>query len=454
MAQRELTPLRIVSAPAPDRDPRASVEIYKPFFLAGMATVLTAGCTLGAIALLGIALKGAYASEVWLPYVLAHANSQLYGWVGFFVIGFALQQHAPSQSKLRLFHWLAYGSLGTMGLGIVLRFAAEPLVGSNPAIWLPVGVFSCALQYLAVLLFVLNTQLTRHRSGEGLSWQGRLVLTSLAWMLVVAAAEPFYFYFAHQQDPVGRVAFVAEMFPPYRDAQFLGFVAMMIFGVALTKMHSCFGARDPYRSLALWGAALWNVGLVARMAGWIVYFRSGMAHGSANLYFGGGVAIAVAAAMLVGSTRMFEPLRTRIPSHKFIRAAFCWLIIAGVMMVMEPIHLRATGLPFSHAYIGAIRHALTVGFISQMIIGVGTHVISQMNDIPASAQKSLMSVFILLNLGNAGRVALEAYTDYAHGAFLPMGATGFIELIGLGIWVWYAGSLMISLRHNLAVAAN
>jgi hypothetical protein len=36
-------------------DQPASVEIYRPFFVAGMATVPTAGCLLGAIALFEIA---------------------------------------------------------------------------------------------------------------------------------------------------------------------------------------------------------------------------------------------------------------------------------------------------------------------------------------------------------------------------------------------------------------
>lgn len=444
MAIRELTPLRILSSSAKAESDQASVTIYKPFFLAGILSVLTAGCTLGAIALLGISLKGSYTADVWTPYVLAHANSQLYGWVGFFIMGFALQQHAPSMSKLKLFHAMAYWSLGLMAVGIGLRFVAEPLVKSDPGIWLPVGVFSGILQFVAVALFVVTMQTTRHRTGEPLPWQGRFVLTSLAWLLIVSAAEPFYFALAHQADPTKGILFVAQYFAPYREAQFLGFVAMMIFGIALAKMNSCFGAKPAHRDLALTALVVWNIGLLGRMAGWILYFRQDMRPGSGMLYETGGAMLAFAAVALVIATRMFEGLSASYSSHKFIRSAFVWLLISGALLLLEPIHLKATGMPFSHAYIGAIRHAVTVGFISQMILGVGMHVVGRMNDVPDSAQKSLWFAFILINLGNAGRVALEIATDYSPSGFRPMGFTGFVELTGLAIWAWYVAKPMIA----------
>jgi hypothetical protein len=449
---RELTPLRILSNPVVQTGPdsRASVTIYRPFFLAGILSVLTAGCTLGAIALLGIALKGSYTVDVWTPYVLAHANSQLYGWVGFFIIGFALQQHAPSQAKVKLFHKLAYWSLGLMAVGIGLRFAAEPLVKVHASFWLPIGVFSCLLQFIAVVLFIANTQLTRHRTGAPLTWQGRFVLTSLAWMILVAAAEPFYFAYSHQPGSTG-IMFVAEYFPPYREAQFLGFVAMMIFGVALTKMNSCFGAKPANKELALTALIVWNLGLLGRMVGWVMYFRSEMTPDADRLYVMGGILLSVAAVMLVFASRMFETLSEKLPSHKFIRAAFCWLIAAGVLMLLEPLHLRLTSQAFSHPYIGAIRHAVTVGFISQMILGVGMHVVAKMNDLPESAQKSLWSVFILINLGNTARVLLEIVTDYKTAAFIPMGLTGFVELTGLAIWAWHVARPMV-IRKKLVLS--
>jgi len=437
LSTRNLTELRILANPVyvPD-DPngRASVEVYRRFFLAGILSVLTAGCTLGAVALFGIALRGNYLASSWTPYVLAHANSQLYGWVGFFVMGFALQQHPPRNSRKALFEKVAWWALGLMAVGVGLRFAAEPLVSVDRSLWLPVGILSCVLQIAAVALFIANIALTRYRTGEGLTWQTKFVFASLAWLAAVAIAEPFYFALSHQSERMASIAFVAEWFPPYREAQFLGFVTMMIFGVAFVKMNSCFGAGKASQHKGNLGFALWSLGLSMRMIGWIVYFRSGLEGSAGWIYFGGGVALAIAAAVLVGATRMFEPLDARLHAHKFVRGALAWLLIAGILLILEPFHLAAIGQPFSHAYTGAVRHAVTVGFISQMILGVGMHVIGRMNDLTPAQEKPLWTAFVLLNLGNTLRVILEIGTDYSRSAFLPMGVTGFIELVALLIW--------------------
>jgi len=436
--------------PAVHSDERVSTTIYKPFFIAGILSVLTAGCTLGAIALLGISQQASYTTSAWTPYVLAHANSQLYGWVAFFIIGFALQQHAPRQSKLNLFRVLASWSLGLMASGIALRFVAEPMAPVNPSLWVPVGIFSGLLQLAAFLGFAANMAFTRYSTGEGLTWPTMLVFASLGWWAIVALAEPYYFAMSHQADPMQSVLFVAQYFPPYRDAQFLGFVTMMIFGVSLVKMHSCFGAEEacPYFGTA--GFCLWTTGLLMRMFGWMLYFRSGMTDG--NLYFASGWILAAGAVALVVSSRMFRPLSIKLSSHKFIRAAYVWLIIAGLLMCLERTHLQLTGAPFSHAYIGAIRHAVTVGFISQMILGVALRVTYAMNDIPSDQAPALWLPFILLNLGNGLRVALEVATDYTGRAFMPMGFTGFIELIALGMWAFAILRPMLANRRQVYAA--
>jgi len=418
------------------------VNIYRPFFLAGVFTVLTAGCLLGAVALAGIALNASYTTGAWMPYILAHANSQLYGWVGFFVMGFALQQHAPSQAMARLFHRLAYASLILMGVGIAVRFVAEPLVAVDRSIWIPVGVASCLAQVVAVLLFIFNIGNTRHRTGGGVTWQTLLVFTALAWFVAVALAEPFLFAGSHAGGRQG-ILFVAEWFPPYREAQFLGFVTMMIFGVALVKMNSCFGAREASKRLGLLGFALWNGGLLLRMGGWVLAFGNDLDAASRLPYHFSGVLLLAGAVALVAASRMFEPLQERFPSQKFIRAAFSWLLIGAALTALEPLHLALIGEPFSHAYTGAIRHAITVGFISQMIIGVGMHVVARMNDVPPSLERPLWATFWLLNVGNAARVGLEIATDYSNAAFLSMGVTGFVELLGLSLWAAYVVRIML-----------
>ena len=326
----------------------ATVEIYRPFFLAAILTVLTGGCTLGAIALLGLSSQGSYVASAWTPYVLAHANSQLYGWVGFFIMGFSLQTHPPRASRVKLFHVLAVLSLGAMPIGIGLRFVADPLAAAKQGGWVTLGILSTVLQLISVILFLVSHTICRRASGESLTWTTKFIFASLVWMLVVALAEPFAFALSHQ-TPDRSIMFVAEYYSPLREAQFLGFVANMIFGVSLVKLSSCFGFQEAYRGLGNAAFFVWNGGILLRMNGWITYFRSGMSETANHPYLFSGTVLACAATFFVLSSRVYEKRQGSVPSQKFIRASFGWLLLSGLLMVMEPAHLNQIGMPFSHA---------------------------------------------------------------------------------------------------------
>ncbi len=435
-ARSSLTPLPMrPSVPAAKSGAdRAETNIYRPFFVSGIVTVLTVGCLLGAVALMGISRQGSYTASAWSPFVLAHANSQLFGWVGFFVMGFAMQQHGTTLAKSAAFHRVAWSALGSMGLGIAIRFAAEPLAQAETARWLWLGLLSSGLQLLAVVLFLYNTCTNRFRKAEPLTWPTAFVFSSLGCLLLVSLAEPVVFVHSHQPDRSASIAFVAQWFTPLREMQFLGFVAMMIFGVAASKFPGCLGLRAADPRWGMTAFALWLGGLIARVLGWNSYFQSGLMPGTDTLYRAGGLLLALGAMAMTRSLRVFSQVQHQNPSQKFIRAAFAWLLIAGALLIMEPFHLQMIGAPFSHAYTGAIRHAVTVGFISQMIIAVGYHLVTRMLMLDPSKLPPLFSVLALLNMGNAARVVLEILTDLSPKAFAPMGWTGIVELVGLAIW--------------------
>src|SRR5688500_67695 len=70
--------------------PTLADNIYRPFFLAGIATVLTLGAVWGAYLLVRIGLAGSF-TAAGLHEVNAHGHAQIFGWVGLFVMGFAYQ---------------------------------------------------------------------------------------------------------------------------------------------------------------------------------------------------------------------------------------------------------------------------------------------------------------------------------------------------------------------------
>ena len=141
--------------------------------------------------------------------------------------------------------------------------------------------------------------------------------------------------------------------------------------------------------------------------------------------------------------RLFGPVpeNERDRGLKFIRAAYAWFILAMLMLVLVPAYNfglyhphTATSVPFSHAFFGAYRHALTVGFITMMIVGVSAKVVPTLSGVDVRQAPSLWPTFLLLNLGNALRVTTQIATDFAPGIFFLVGVSGFIEVIALILW--------------------
>ena len=91
-------------------------------------------------------------------------------------------------------------------------------------------------------------------------------------------------------------------------------------------------------------------------------------------------------------------------------------------------------MPFSHAFFGAYRHALTVGFIMMMIVGVSSKVVPTLSGVDVRRANSLWPTFLLLNLGNLTRVSSQIATDFFPSAYSVMGFSGFIEVVGLTLW--------------------
>ena len=126
---------------------------------------------------------------------------------------------------------------------------------------------------------------------------------------------------------------------------------------------------------------------------------------------------------------------------KFIRAAHVWFIVATAMLVFTPIYnfgiyvpFTGSHVPFSHAFFGAYRHALTVGFIMMMIVGVSSKVVPTLAGLDVRSARSLWPTFLLLNVGNLTRVSFQIATDFSPAAYKVMGISGFIEVVGLALW--------------------
>ena len=403
--------------------------LYRRFFKAAIVVILTAGATLGAAMLLLYGLRRSFTSLDLFAPIQAHANAQVFGWVGLFVMGFACQG-LPRFKFVRLWRPdLANLSCVTMLAGLALRMAAAwPWPGQTA-----LGLAGGCLEAVAAMLFVVVIARTLRESRSRDDWD-KYVVVSLVGFAIVALLEPVMFWITRPGIEADQlIRRVGTFMGPYRNLQLLGFAGLMILGVSQRILPTAFGFRQPGKTVAKIAFFLLTAGLALDLAGWAA-FRSTKAPAWAIASWLGTSAYATGALLLAWSLRAF----TRGDgdrSTKFIRAAFLWMAVACVMVFAEPFYTRAMGLRFSHAYHGAIRHAFTVGFISLMILGVSAKVVPILGGIETRSLPGLWVPFLLVNAGNAMRVTFQVLTDVVPGPAYPiMGVSGTLEVAGLTVW--------------------
>lgn len=421
---------------------RAADGIYRPFFKAGIAVVLTLGAVWGAYLLLRIGLRGHFAAA-GLHEVNAHGHAQIFGWVGLFVMGFAYQAFPRFKHGSLAFPCLAWASLGLMLAGLVGRSVGEPLAGSLP--WAgPVAIASAWLEVAAIGLFVWVILATWRAAGKGLAFYDYYILASLGWFTAQAVAEAVYLaatLAAASRDDL--LALVATWQGAIRDAQIHGFALLMILGVSQRVLHHFYGLPAASGRLSLAALICLNVAVTGEIAG-LVLMRSANPAWAA-LWYACTLLLAGAVVALLGNWRVFGRAAEADRSLKFLRAAYGWLLISLGMLVLLPAYKffllprlapssEAAALGFSHAYYGAIRHAITVGFISLMIVGVAARVVPTLNGVDLRRLTPLWGPFLLLNLGCMLRVVAQTLTDFTPHAFPVAGVSGLLEVTGLALW--------------------
>lgn len=425
-------------------------SIYRPFFRAGIAVALTLGAAWGVVLLLRIAWSGSFTAAS-LQEVNAHGHAQIFGWVGLFVMGFALQAF-PRFKHTSLAHpRLAYATLWLMLGGLMCRSVLQPLT----TWWTWAGapaVTASLVEVAAIGIFVWVIIATLRTAERGLEFYDYYVLAALAWFFIQAVYESAYFAATLlAADRQQLLLLVATWQGPLREIQIHGFAMLMILGVSQRVFHYFYGFPEPSRRVSLVALPTINVAIVGIVVG-LVAMRT-VSHYWALLWYASVLLMAGSVTVLVLGWRLFSRPLESDRSLKFLRAAYLWLFVSLAMLVLLPAYQygllpwlapqsAATQIGFSHAYYGAIRHAITVGFISLMIVGMAAKVVPTLGGIDVHTLNGLWLPFVLVNLGCALRVTMQTLTDFTHTAFPIAGASGILELAGLAIWGGHLWRLM------------
>jgi uncharacterized protein involved in response to NO len=429
---RELRRAASSQAPTPEYAPGPGDTIYRSFFRGGIVAMFTAGGVFGAILL---ALHAWERDLTLLDYraaVWAHAHVQIAGWVTLFVMGFAYQAF-PRFKQTRLARpSLAAATLWMMLIGLAAKFFAG-LVDQSLSGQI-VGGLAGLLELTAVVCFVWILAETWNMSIQPRQPWEKYVFAALGWMILAFLADLAVFAatgWVHGDE--AWVAFISLYDAPWRDIQLLGFAGGMILGVSQRFLPFICGFRavpDRLSSAIFW---LWN-GAVAVGIGSYMAFMESYRPAWGALWLLSVLAMLVCVLALPRSMRLFAPAPETDRSLRFIRSAYVWAGIAFVMLLLTPVYSRAVGMGFSHAWFGAFRHALTVGFISLMIVGVSSKVAPVLAGVDPARLSGLRAAFWLINIGCAMRVGFQVLTDLFGWAFPPAAASAPVELTGFALW--------------------
>jgi hypothetical protein len=423
--------------------------IYRPFFKAGILVVLTLGASWGAYLLMRIGLGGSFRAA-GLHEVNAHGHAQIFGWVGLFVMGFAYQVFPRFKHTRLAYPGLAAASLRLMIVGLVGRSVLQPLAQEHGFLIGP-AVAASVLEVLAIVLFAVVVLATWRGAGKALAAYDYYILSALVWFVVQAIYESVYLTATLLATGPALTSLVATWQAPLRDIQIHGFALLMILGVSQRLFPHLYGFPNVGQRRSLFVLGCLNLAVLGEAAGLVLMRLFG--HGWAVLWYASVLLLTAATALLVAGWRLFAHAEESDRNLKFLRAAYGWLFISLGMLVLLPVYQQvllplvapespATQLGFSHAYYGAIRHAITVGFVSLMIVGVAAKIVPTLNGVDGRDLPRLWAPFVLINLGCALRVFSQTLTDFVPESFPFTGASGVLEVSGLALWGLHLWSIM------------
>jgi hypothetical protein len=413
----------------------ARENLYRRFLKAALLFTFSGGTLLGALALILMAVRGELGG-IGRGIIQVHGHYQLFGWVGLFVVGVAYHI-LPRLTGVPLPSYrMASMSFVLLVLGTILRVGQALDPGSVRTTTLLAGglmeVVGCGLFAWAV------ARLLMPRASRLEAYQAYLVFGT-GWLVVASLLN-----LSHAWYLSSRAVFEVPPFlnVPYLSVFLVGFVTFWILGVSLRTLPVFMGLQA--RPNVAWAVSVpLSLSLVVMVIGESSYLAGGGA--AARTAFGaGGILLAVCLGIVTWALGIFGPAGEREPGmdrgyEKFLRLGYAWLLISGAMLAVFSV-LAIRGADMNHALVGAYRHALTVGFITTIMIGMAGRIVPVFRGVPIHSVRMREWSFWLLATGNVIRVAFQSLSGFYGPAWLRVaGLSGVLELTALllfGVNIW------------------
>lgn len=399
------------------------------YAISGLFFMLLPGTILGVWNL--ISISSGQAGTISTAWIQAHGHAQVFGWIGTFILGIGFYSipkmiSGTAQPALRgRSAWLLWTS------GVLLRWAS----GFYHLYWRVLLPLSAVLELCGFAIFLYSVK--GHRPAQPGKQNERLP----AWIISVLIGTTGFGAALLLNLAIAIYVTLYDAgpaFPLVFEARFLalvsyGFLVPTIWGFS-ARWLPVFLGLNPLNERALRYALLLSIaGVLLAVTGFTQ---------AAHWVIAIAAVAAVAAFQLFAQPRQKPKIAGVHPSFPmFVRIAYTWLVIAA--------GLGICGVYFDHAHgwIGASRHALTVGFISTMVFSIGQRVLPAFAGMRVLYSPRLMlACLLLLNTGCMLRVSSEilAYENYWPVAWHVLPWSAVCELMAVTL---FAANLLLTFKQ-------
>lgn len=361
---------------SPDRPAAAG---SRRFLVTSLLFALTFGTALGALTL--AALTAPAGPLVRLPIYAArtaHAHAQVFGFAALFIMGVAY--HALPRLVIaplalpRLVgasYWLQSGGVLAIALA---AFVDAPL---GPALHVAgaTGLLLAAIAFASVVTRTLASGTPTPERIE--TW----LLAGCAW-LIVASLLALAVACGHP-----------ALLPALWDAALYGFAASWIFGFGLRMLPGFLGLRA-----AAGGRRAVALGYQAAVLAWVAIVALAPTTPLPTARALAGALLSLVVLVYVGRLDIASAAtRASALAGRFFEAAYGWLLVWVVCVPAASALAAAAGSEVPPAIVDFGRHAFTVGFLTQMIIGVALRILPALSGAALWSTGWRSATFWLLN---------------------------------------------------------
>jgi uncharacterized protein involved in response to NO len=437
-------------------------HVFRAALVLGAGGGFLLACVLTVTSMAGVPL-----GTWWLALAQAHGNLQVFGWAGLFVVGVSLYFLPRLRGAPLLAVWPVRWLIGLQVTALCLRALAQPLLAlTGEPFWRISLVGSGILQCMALLGIVLLLGLT-FCQGPALTQRpafGSILPLVLCAFTCLALAGIVNLVNMCQTE--GLVSATGDSL--FVALGLFGFLLPMALGMSARSLPMYAGLNAfPTRSLFLL-ASLYISGLLSFCAGLLGGWQ-GMA--GAGMALMGGVLVAfIISFMRIMRTRGKLPQKVKQLAPKpamlaqtyqahivrergaygpfvaLVASAYLWAALGGILLLSNGLaELLGWTAPFVE---DAIRHSLTVGFLSLLICGLAPRMLPGFSGGTIRSAKLVSATLWLGNLAALFRVGSLLLAPWLTIGQLNLGeiAFGCSGILGLALALCLAINIWPALR--------